>query len=97
MKSLISKGELVFDATNSKGLKLANKYVKRTGNTNAQMHFSVDNPSEFAHITGTDLVSVSGFFSDALENCKGLKLKTKIYMYFADKLHRTLIVHLKLN
>lgn len=97
MKNLISKAELVFDATNSKGLKLANKYVKRTGNTNAQMHFSVDNPSEFAHITGTDLVSVSGFFSDALENCKRLKLKTKIYMYFADKLHRTLIVHLKLN
>ena len=97
MKTLIPKGELVFDATNSTGLKLANKYVKKTGNKNAEMYFSIDDPASFASITGTHLMSVSGFFSDALKNCKGLKLKTKIYMYFADKLHRTLVLHLKLN
>lgn len=97
MKNLIPKGELVFDATNSKGLKLANKYVQKTGNANAKMYFSVDDPISFATLTGTKLISSSCFFADALENCKRLKLKTKIYMYFADKLHRTLIVHLKLN
>lgn len=97
MKSLIQKCELVFDATNSKGLELANRYVKKTGNTDAQMYFSVDNPEEFADKTGTKLMAVSGFFDEALQNCKGLKLKTRVYMYFADKLQRTLIVHLRFN
>jgi len=83
MKSLILKGELVFDATNSTGLKLANKYVQKTGNVNAKMYFSVDN--------------VDGFFDGALKHCEGLKFLTRIYMYFADKLHRTLVVHLKFN
>lgn len=97
MKSLISKGELIFDATNSTGLKLANKYVRKTGNTDAKMYFSVDDPKELANITNTKLMDVDGFFDGALKHCDGLKLKTRIYMYFADKLHRTLVIHLKFN
>lgn len=97
MKLRIPKGELIFDATNSKGLELANKYVRKTGNTNAQMFFSVDNPNEFAKITDTRLLEVDGFFNGALKNCPGLRLITRIYMYFADKLNRTLIIHLAFN
>ena len=97
MKSRIAKGEVIFDATNSKGLELANKYVRKTGNTDAQMYFSVDNPKDFADRTDTELMAVDGFFRDALKECRGLKLITRIYMYFADKLHRTLVIHLKLN
>lgn len=94
MKKMIPGGELVFDATNSKGLELANKYVKSTGNADAVMHFSVDDPLKLADNTGTKLISVSGFYEAALKACKGLKLKTRIYMYFADRLKRTLIIHL---
>lgn len=97
MKSIFPKGELVFDATNSKGLEVANKYVKKTGNVNAQMYFSIDNPNEFVKLTDTRLVEFQGFFERALKSCSGLKIKTKIFMYFADKLHRTFVVHLKLN
>lgn len=97
MKSQIHEGELVFDATNSKGLELANKYVKKTGNIDAQMYFSIDNPNEFAGLTNTRLFEVVGFFDGALKDCRKLKLMTKIYMYFADKLHRTMIVHLRFN
>ena len=32
-----------------------------------------------------------------MQLCNKLKFITKIYMYFADKLHRTLIIHLKFN
>ena len=74
---------------------LANKYVKKTGNTNAQMYFSVDNPKEFAKYTNTKLLEVDGFFQKALKDCHGLKLSTKIYMYFADRWSRTLVVHLR--
>ena len=97
MKSIFPKGELVFDATNSKGLEVANKYVKKTGNVNAQMYFSIDNPNEFVKLTDTRLVEFQGFFERALKSCSGLKINTKIFMYFADKLHRTFVVHLKLN
>lgn len=94
MKAQLPNGELIFDATNSKGLEYANKYVKKTGNKNAQMYFRLDNPIEFANKTHTELISVDGFFKDALKTCKNLKFKTKIYMYFADKLKRTMIIHL---
>ncbi len=67
MKLLISKGELIFDVTNSKGLKLANKYVTQTGNEDAQMYFSIDNPKEFADCTNTKLVEVTGFFWWSIE------------------------------
>lgn len=97
MRLMIPKGELVFDATNSKGLKLANKYVRKTGNLDAQMHFSIDNPTEFSRLTKTKLVEIDGFFHEALKDCRGLKMKTRIYMYFADKLNRTFVVHLKFN
>lgn len=97
MREIFPCGELVFDATNKEGLKLANKYVKKTGNENAQMNFSVDNPQEFAKVTGTELVEVDGFYKEALKQCGGLKLITKIFMYFSDKWNRTMVIHLRLN
>ena len=97
MKSFFPKGELVFDATNTKGLKIANKYVKKTGNANAQMYFSIDNVKEFADITGTKLIEVQGFYEKALKICSNAKLITKLFMYFSDKWNRTKVIHLKLN
>lgn len=64
---------------------------------NIIMYFSVDNPLEFANLTNTKLISVDPFFKRALKDCKKLKLMTKIFMYFADKLNRTMIISLKLN
>ena len=97
MNEMIPKGELVFDATNSAGLKLANKYVKKTGNSDAQMYFSIDRPKEFANETQTELIDVQGFFKEALKTCQNLKFKTKVYMYFADKLNRTFVMHLRFS
>ena len=97
IQSSIPKCEMIFDATDSIGLKRANKLVRRTGNLNAEMYFAIDNPYEFAKDTNTKLVSVSGFFTDALKQCRGLKLITKIIMFFSDRLKRTMVIHLRLN
>ena len=97
IQSSIPKCEMVFDATDSIGLKRANIFVRRTGNVNAEMHFAIDNPNEFAKETKTKLVSVSGFFMDALKQCRGLKLISKIMMFFSDRLKRTMVIHLRLN
>ena len=90
----IPKFELVFDATNTTGLKYANRYVKKTGNTDATMYFSIDDVCVFSQEVGMKLASIDGFFSDALLHCNGMRLKTKIYMYFTDKLRRTMVIHL---
>lgn len=95
MQKRIPFGELVFDATNSRGLEFANAYVKKTGNTDAQMYFSVDDPEEFASRCDSELIEVRGFFSDALQNCKSLKLITKVFMYFTDKWKRTMVIHMR--
>ena len=97
IQSSIPKCEMVFDATDSIGLKRANIFVRRTGNVNAEMYFAIDNPNEFAKETKTKLVSVSGFFTDALKQCRGLKLISKIIMFFSDRLKRTMVIHLRLN
>lgn len=90
----LPKGELVFDATNSKGLQFANQYVRKTGNKGAEMYFSVDDPNSFANETGTKLVSVDGFFREALQACVSLKFRTRLFMYLADRWKRTMIIHL---
>ena len=94
LNTLIPDWEIVFDATNSTGLKYANKYVRKTGNTKAEMYFGLDDPEVFAKEAGLRLLSVDGFYQEAFAHCKGLKLKTKIYMFFSDKLNRTMVVHL---
>ena len=97
IQNRIPKCEMIFDATDSIGLKRANIFVRRTGNLNAEMYFAIDNPYEFAKDANTKLLSVSGFFTDALKQCRGLKLITKIIMFFSDRLKRTMVIHLRLN
>lgn len=94
LKEQLPRGEIIFDATNHAGLKMANRYVRRTGNKDAEMLFCIDDVQQFAALTETRIVSVEGFFEDALRKCKKLKWITKLYMYMADKLRRTQIVHL---
>lgn len=88
-------GEMIFDATDSAGLKYANHYVQKTGNRSAEMRFAVDDAARFADETGTEIVGVYGFFTDALRLLKGLKLITRMFMHFADKWERTKVIHLK--
>lgn len=97
MKELFPKGELIFDATNSDGLKFTNKFVQKTGNLDAMMYFGLDDPEEFCKKCNAELVSVSGFYADALKMKGRLKVMTRIFMYFTDKWKRVMIVHMKLN
>ncbi len=94
-----SDAQIVFDATNSKGLKYANRYVEKTGNKNAKMHFAVDDPADFVgRLNGAQLIAELPFFKAALKQLKGrLSFKTKLYMHLADALKRTKILHIKLT
>ena len=97
LKRLFPAGELLFDATDTEGLKFTNKYVQKTGNTDAMMYFGLDDPQGFAEKAGTELLSVDGFYADALKLGRKLSIRTRVFMYFADKWGRVKVVLMRLN
>jgi len=98
VKKRFPKGELIFDATNDIGIKYANKYVQKTGNTSAQMYFYVNDAQAFAQKCGMELVDIRTFYTTARKMLKRkLKLYTRIAMKVCDDGGRTIILHLKLN
>jgi O-methyltransferase involved in polyketide biosynthesis len=90
--------ELIFDATNEVGIKYANRYVQKTGNTNAMMYFYINDSAEFAQRTGTTLIEERPFFTDARSLLsKKLGLYTRIAMKVVDSKKRAILVHLKIK
>ena len=89
--------ELVFDATDEVGMKYANRYVKKTGNTTAPMNFYINDPEAFARACGAELLEQRPFFKDMEPGVRRrLKIGSRIAMMVADRKRRTIIVHLKL-
>ena len=98
IKERFPKGEVIFDATNAIGIKYANKYVRKTGNTSAQMYFYVNDAQAFAQKCGMELIEQRTFYTAARKMLKRkLKLYTRIAMKVCDDGERTVILHLKLN
>ena len=98
LKGIFPEGELIFDATNAIGIKYANKYVQKTGNTSAQMYFYVDDGSAFARKCDMELMEQRTFYTTARKMLKRkLKLYTRIAMKVCDDGGRTIILQLKLN
>ncbi|MDR3144806.1 MAG: class I SAM-dependent methyltransferase [Treponema sp.] len=98
VKKIFSNVELIFDATNETGIKYTNKYVKKTGNTDALMYFYVNDSIAFSKRTGTRLIEERVFFTDARRMlAKRLGLYTRIAMKVVDDKKRAILVHLKIN
>ena len=90
--------ELVFDATDEVGMRYANRYVKKTGNTTAPMNFYINDPEAFARACGAELLEQRPFFKDMEPGVRRrLKIGSRIAMMVADRKRRTIIVHLKLR
>jgi len=96
-KKAFADAELVFDATNTKGLEYVNKFVKKTGNSSALMYCAIDNPAAFAREAGCELIKVRPFYTAARRALKGkVDLYSKIAMAVADRTGRAFLLHLKL-
>jgi O-methyltransferase involved in polyketide biosynthesis len=92
------KPELIFDAANERGIKYANRYVKKTGNANALMYFHVNDGIDFARRTGAVLLEERVFFTDARKLlAKKLGLYTRIAMRIVDDKKRAVLLHLAIN
>ena len=98
LKNRFNSIELAFDATNKTGIKKAEEYVKKTGNSEAMMYFYVNDCEAFAAETKATLIAKIPFYknSSKILNRK-LKLSTKFLCFFGDHLGFTKILHLKLN
>jgi O-methyltransferase involved in polyketide biosynthesis len=98
LKKLFSNAELIFDAANEKGIKYANKYVRKTGNKDAFMFFSINDGAEFAKRAGIKLIEERVFFADARKMLKKkLGLYTRIAMKVVDDKKRTVLLHFRMN
>ena len=96
-KKAFADAELIFDATNTKGLEYTNKYVKKTGNESALMYCAIDNPTAFAREAGCGLIEVRPFYADARRVLKGkVGLYAKAAMAITDRSSRAFLLHMKL-
>ena len=89
--------EVIFDAMTGKAIKYANDYIKKTGNHDAELHFSADNGQSVAAKCGMELVEERPFFGAARKQLKRkLKLYTRIAMKVVDEGgRRGFLIHLK--
>ena len=96
-KKAFADAELVFDATNTKGLGFVNKYVRKTGNASVLMLCAIDDPAAFAREAGCELVEVRPFYTVARRTLKGKAgLYTRSAMAATDRTDRAFILHVKL-
>ncbi len=96
-KETFTDASLIFDATNSTGVKYAEKYVKKTGNTSAMMYFYVDDCEEFARKAKVKLIEWRPFYTQARKMIgKKTGLYTRIAMKVCDDLGRAKLLYLKL-
>lgn len=93
----ITNVEIVFDSPNSKALGYTNRYVKKSGNSEARIKFFIDDDNEFVNKVNAKLLSSSTFFIETRKVVKrGLSLYTKIAMRVVDKKRLGKIIRLRL-
>ena len=86
LKNVFRDVEVIFDAMTAKAIKYANDYIKKTGNNDAELHFSADSGQSVAERCGMTLVEERPFFGAARKQLKRkLKLYTRIAMKVVDE------------
>lgn len=97
VRGLFADAELIFDATNSVGIKYTNRYVQKTGNASAMMYCAIDDPAAFAREAGCGLLGYRPFFTAARKVLRGkVNLYSRIAMVVSDRGGRAFLLHLKL-
>ncbi len=96
VKDAFGTAELLFDATDEKGIQYAQKYVKKTGNQSAMMYFYINDATAFCEREHIDLILQRGFFAEARKQLKGLNLYTRIAMKVVEDKKRVKLLHVKL-
>ncbi len=86
---------IVFDAVDETGLKFANRFVKKTGNDNAEMYFYVNDAKQFFAAVSPALAGVQEypFYTEARKILgSSISMKTRLYMWLCDRFNRAKII-----
>ncbi len=97
LKEVFPGVEVIYDAMTEKAIKYANDYIKKTGNKDAELHFSAGSGQAVAEKCGMKLLEERPFFADARKQLKKkLTLYTRIAMKVVDEGgRRGFLTHLK--
>jgi O-methyltransferase involved in polyketide biosynthesis len=95
MAKKFPSGELYFDGQTRTALKISNRMVRKSGNTNAMMYFYINNPEIFASWSPLlQLKSAEPYFSHITRD-RRWKISTRVNMMFCDWLKMVCFYHLK--
>jgi len=100
MKNNFKVCELVFDAVCKNGLKRSNRFVKKSGNSEATMYFYVNDAVKFFDKIPCNIQSVDSYpFYEKFLKISGKKcsLKTQLIMKISDLFNMVKIIRAKLN
>ncbi len=97
LKQEFANVEVIFDAMTDNARIYANKYIRKTGNKDAELHFSADSGKIVADKCGMKLLEECPFFGVARKQLKKkLKLYTRIAMKVVDESgRRGFLTHLR--
>lgn len=100
IKNKLSVCEAVFDCVSRKGLNISNKYVKKTGNHNAEMHFYIDDINIYLASLNLNITLMEEYmmFRDARQIVKNdVSLKTNLSMWWSDRFKMVKMEHLRMK
>ncbi len=97
LKRTFPGAEVIFDAMTGKAIRYANDYIRKTGNNDAELHFSADSGQSIAEKCGMELLEERPFFGAARKQLKRkLNLYTRIAMKVVDEGgRRAFLIHIK--
>ncbi|MDC7125912.1 MAG: hypothetical protein PQJ46_10100, partial [Spirochaetales bacterium] len=88
-----SGASLIFDATSKQGLKISNRYVRKTGNKNAEMYFGLKNVKKYAAKVSPKIkVGADYPFFSRIDIDKNWSRDTKFRMRFSDTLNMVKLI-----
>jgi len=86
LKTRFRSVEVIFDAMTGRSIKYANDYIRKTGNKDAELHFSAEKGADVAEKCGMRLIEERPFFTQARKQLKRkLTLYTRVAMKVVDE------------
>ena len=90
--------QMVFDITTKAGLKVSNRYVRKTVNRGAEMHFSFDDAKKYFSAISPDIkVSEQYPFYSRIERDRNWSRDTRFKMKFSDLFRMVNLIRLELG
>lgn len=100
LRTRLNHVEIIFDTTNKAGMRVANRFVEKTGNNNAPMYFYVNDARAFFQQVSSEITQVDEypFYTDVRPLLKGkVSFGTQCMMWGSDIVQMVKVVRAVLH